>query len=236
MGRTFARGLAFLVIRDFGADRPASDGEHTSTSSQPKSDQGDAGEDHVDDAMRAYMQYVMLPLWFVPGLLDWAFHRQTKIERTSGTHESLTHSAMMSIIGVPILGALLLEVNALVLVTMMGAYAAHQAVAFWDVKYAKALRHVSTLEQQTHSFLEVLPFMGVSLASILKWRQFLAIFGAGPEPARWKIEPKRRPLSPAYIAAVLGGVALFVVAPYAEELVRCYRVDHSVLPHDEPIE
>ncbi len=196
--------------------------------------QGDS--DDVDDALRAYMLYVMLPLWFVPGVLDWNFHRRTKIERTAGTHESLTHILMMSIVGLPILAALLCEINALLLAGMIGAYVAHEGVAFWDVKYAKNRRHVGTLEAQTHSFLEVLPFMGASLASVLKWKQFLAIFGAGPEPARWKLEWKRRPQPPAYTVAILGAVALFVVAPYGEEFIRCWRVDHTLLPRAEPID
>ncbi len=199
---------------------------------------GSAGHDadDVDDALRAYMLYVMLPLWFVPGVLDWNFHRRTKIERTAGTHESVTHLLMMSIVGAPILAALLFEINALLLAGMIGAYFAHEGVAFWDVKYAKGRRHVGTLEQQTHSFLEVLPFMGASLSSVLKWKQFLAIFGIGPERARWKLEWKRRPQSPAYTATILGAVALFIVAPYTEEFIRCLRVDHTLLPHAEPID
>jgi hypothetical protein len=189
--------------------------------------------DDVDDALAAYMLYVMLPLWLVPGILDWNFHRRTKIEHTSGTHESLTHSMMMSIVGAPILAALLFEINALVLAATIAGYFAHEAVAYWDVRYASGRRHVSTLEQQTHSFLEVLPFMGASLCSVLKWKQFLAIFGAGPERAEWKLEWKRRPQPPAYTVAILGAVALFVVTPYVEELVRCFRVDHTLLPHQE---
>ena len=191
------------------------------------------GSDEVDDALRAYLLYVMLPLWFVQGILDWNFHRRTNIERTSGTHESLTHSLMMSIVGAPILAALLLEINALLLAGMIAAYFAHEGVAYWDVRYATGRRHVGTLEQQTHSFLEVLPFMGASLCSVLKWKQFLAIFGLGPEAAQWKLEWKRRPQPPAYTAAILGGVLLFVVTPYAEELVRCFRVDHTILPHED---
>jgi hypothetical protein len=193
----------------------------------------DGTGDDVDDALSAYLLYVMLPLWFVPGILDWNFHRRTKIERTSGTHESLTHAAMMSIVGAPILAALLFEINALLLSGMIAAYFAHEGVAYWDVKYANGRRHVGALEQQTHSFLEVLPFMGASLCSVLKWKQFLAIFGAGPEPAEWKLEWKRRPQPAAYTAAILGGVLLFVVTPYIEEFVRCFRVDHTLLPHEE---
>ena len=56
-------------------------------------------------------------------------------------------------------------------------------------------------------------------------------FGKGDEPARWNVELKRRPLSARYVAAILGGVTAFVGVPYAEEFVRCYRVDRTLAPH-----
>ncbi len=203
--------------------------------SAAKADPADGPSD-VEKAARFYALYVMLPLWFVPGALDWYFHRKTKIEHTSGTFESVTHAMMMSIVGVPFLGALLLEVNALVLSAMAAACVAHEAVAYWDVNYAKDLRPVSTSEQQTHSFLEVLPFMGLSLSSVLHWEQAVAIFGLGPETAKWKLEPKKHPLSKAYIAGILGAVGAFVIAPYTEEMIRCFRVDRTLWPHNAPVD
>src|SRR4051812_31888353 len=79
----------------------------------------------VHNATVRYLMYVLLPLWFVPGVLDWMWHRRTDIEHTSGTKESLIHSLMMTEVGLPILMGLFLEVNSLVLALMMGNLAVH---------------------------------------------------------------------------------------------------------------
>jgi hypothetical protein len=183
-------------------------------------------------ALRNYMLYVLIPLWFVPGVLDWYWHRKTKIEETSGTHESLTHALMMTSLGVPLLAGLFFDINALVLTMMAGGFVTHEAISYWDVNYAKNLREVPTVEQHTHSFLEVLPFMLTSFCIVLKWKQFIGIFGRGDEKPRWRLEPKKPALSPRYVAGVLAASAAFVALPYGEEFLRCYRKDHTLRPHD----
>jgi hypothetical protein len=177
----------------------------------------------VQNATVRYLMYVLLPLWFVPGVLDWMWHRQTDIEHTSGTKESLIHSLMMTEVGLPILMGLFLEVNSLVLALMMGNLAVHELTAFWDVSYAVKHRRVLPREQHTHSLLEVLPFMAVSFMAVLHNDQFRAIFGLGKKRADWTLRPKRRRLPGRYLASILSGVAAFIVAPYAEELFRCVR-------------
>jgi hypothetical protein len=47
-------------------------------------------------AMQAYLLYVLMPLWTIPGFGDYLCHRRAKIESTSGTQESITHSLMMA--------------------------------------------------------------------------------------------------------------------------------------------
>ncbi len=185
-------------------------------------------------AIRRYLLYFMLPLWVLPGLADWNFHRRTNIETTSGTHESLTHQLMMGAIGVPILCALLFDINALVLVIMMGGYVVHEGISYWDVSYATGRREVPALEQHTHSFLEMLPFMGASFAICLRAKQFAAIFGRGDEAPRWRLQPKRPGLPARYIVGILALVTLAVALPYAEEFLRCYRADPTLRPRDEP--
>jgi len=209
------------------ADGP---GNGTLESAEQASRDGDPPSDE-EIAIRRYLLYFMLPLWIVPGIADWYFHRRTKIEETSGTHESLTHQLMMGAIGAPILCGLFFDLNALVLVIMMGGYVVHESVSYWDVRYANKRREVVALEQHTHSFLEMLPFMGASFAICLKPRQFAAIFGRGNEAPRWRFEPKRPAITPRYIAAILAAVTLAVGLPYAEEFIRCYRVDRTLLPH-----
>jgi hypothetical protein len=60
---------------------------------------------------RRYMLYFMLPLWIVPGFLDYLSHRKTKIETTSGTQESIIHALMTTEAGIPVVMGLLLEIN-----------------------------------------------------------------------------------------------------------------------------
>lgn len=184
----------------------------------------------VDLASRRYLLYAVLPLWIGVGLFDWVCHRRTKIEETSGPLESAIHGLMMTEIGLPVLAGLFLDVNALVLGAMVATFFAHEATAAWDVSYAETRREVTPTEQHVHSFLEVLPFMTVSFLLILHWDQALALVGRGPEPARFTLRLKRPPLSPRYVAGILGAVGAFIALPYAEEFVRCYRAQPTLAP------
>src|SRR6185312_702674 len=73
-----------------------------------------------DEATRNYLSKVMLPALIVPGLLDWVWHKQTKIETTAGPKESLFHLAMMAENGALLLAGLLLEMNAGAIALMAG--------------------------------------------------------------------------------------------------------------------
>ena len=194
-------------------------------------DQTADAPDDVELAMRRYLFYFVVPLWFVPGLADWYWHRRTHIERTSGTHESLSHLLMMSVVGVPITAAMLCEVNALVIALAIGSFVVHEGLTYWDVSYAKDRREVPAIEQHTHSFLEMLPFVHASAMVCLSPRQFAAMLGRGDEPARWRFAPKSPALGLGYVASVLGAVGAFVALPYAEEFARCWRVDGTLAPH-----
>ena len=177
----------------------------------------------VEVVTRNYMLYFLLPLWIIPGLMDWWCHRRTRIEATSGTTESLIHLLMMAEIAIPITMGLLLEINALAISIMIAAFFVHEATAFWDVAYAEAHREVTPTEQHIHSFLEVLPFMAVSFVICLHSDQFFAIFGAGEHAARWAIRLKEPHLSVAYLVALFGSIGVFLGLPYAEELWRCLQ-------------
>ena len=224
--RAFAK-LRYLQPR-FAAEAQPFEGESAERTAQ------NSDSDAVDLALRRYLLYVVIPLWYVPGLADWWWHRKTKIEETSGTHESLTHAIMMTVVGVPLLAGLLFDINALVLTMMMTGYVVHEGVTYWDVNYAKGLRELPTIEQHTHSFLEMLPFMATSMAICLKPKQFAAIFGRGEEAPRWRLDPKKPPLTTRYVLGVLAGVFAFVIVPYGEEFVRCYAHDHTFKPHRPP--
>ena len=78
--------------------------------------------------------------------------------------------------------------------------------------------------------MEGLPFLAVCVAAVLYWKQFLAIFGKGPEKPRWKLEPKKRPLAAKYLVGIIAAIGFFGILPYAEELVRCYRAEKRRVP------
>ncbi len=193
----------------------------------------DPSSDSTDLALRRALLYVALPFWIVPGIADWYWHRRSRIEKTAGSHESLTHVLMMGSIGLPLTLALVCDINASVLASMMVATIFHEGVTSWDIRYAQSRRDVSAIEQQTHSFLEVMPFVMTALACCLKSEQFAALFGRGDEAARWRLEPKRPPLTSRYLVGLFGAVVLGIAVPYAEEFVRCFRVDRTIAPHVE---
>jgi hypothetical protein len=180
--------------------------------------------------MQAYLLYVLMPLWTIPGFGDYLCHRRAKIESTSGTQESITHSLMMAAVAVPAVQALLFETNALTLVVGAGALAFHELVVIWDVAYAAPRRRVSVTEQHLHSFLEVLPFATLSFLLCLRADQTLAILGLSNVKPDFSLRFKAEPPPPAYIAGLFALITLSIGIPYAEELLRCMRVNPSPLP------
>jgi hypothetical protein len=179
----------------------------------------------VGDATTRFLLYGLLPGWFVPGLADWAMHRRTRIEDTAGTKESLLHSLMMAEVGLPIALTLRYEVNPLLLSVQLGAAAVHEATALWDVRTAvDSDREVKPVEQHIHSFLESLPFGGLVSLMCLHSDQVRSLLRGGRgDPDAWRLVPRRRPLSPGYLAAIGVAIGACVLLPYGEELVRCRR-------------
>jgi hypothetical protein len=171
-----------------------------------------------------YLMYFILPLWIAAGISDYLLHRRTQIEYTSGTKESLLHLLQLSEAGLPVLLGLLLDINALVILIMLVGLVAHEATALWDLKYAVTRRYVAPLEQHVHSFLELLPLMGVSFVTILYWDQFLALFGLGQGPARFELRLKDPPLPLGYLLALFSAIVVCIVLPFAEELWRCLTI------------
>jgi hypothetical protein len=165
--------------------------------------------------------YFVLPLWLAAGFADYLCHRAANIAETSGWKESLLHLLQFFEMAVPILAALFLEINTLVIGIMIVCFLLHEATALWDVYYATATREVGPIEQHVHSFLEMLPLMALAMVVVLHWDQFIALFGmASP---RFDIALKEPPLGLSYISAILLSVVLFELLPYAEELVRGLR-------------
>jgi|GEM_PF-689021 len=180
------------------------------------------GATDTESAVTRYLLYVLMPMWTACGVLDWYWHKKTDIEHTSGTREALIHALMFTEIGAPIVLAMLLKVNAGLLALMSGLLVTHEATAAWDVSYAVKHREVKPAEQHTHSFLEVLPVMALSMIACLHWDEVQALFGKRAKPD-WALRLKDRKLSWGYRAALAGMILGGVVIPFGNELWRCLR-------------
>jgi hypothetical protein len=168
-----------------------------------------------------FLMYVLVPLWLAAGLADWLCHRAARIEQTSGFKESALHLVQFVLVGVPLLAALFLQVNAAVLLLMIVGLVLHQAVAIWDVRYANATRRVPPTEQHLHGVLEATPAVATAVVIMLHWQEFRGLLGRAP--ASFALELKHEPLPGWYLASILGATAIAGALPYAEEFVRCLR-------------
>lgn len=172
---------------------------------------------------RAYLLYLVLPLWVIAGTADWLCHRASRIETTSGPKESLIHLLLLAEGGAGLLLGLLFEINALVILLMVGCFLAHEITTYGDLAYAISRRRVSAIEQRVHDYLAMIPFMALSLVVILHWPQALALLGLGSEAPRFALAFKDAPLPAGYLTALFGAVLLFDLLPFAEELWRGLR-------------
>jgi hypothetical protein len=179
---------------------------------------------------RNVLMYFILPLWLAAGFADYLCHRASNIAETSGWKESLLHLLQFAEMGLPILAAMFLDINALIIAMMIVCFLLHEATALWDVYYATGRREVGPIEQHVHSFLEMLPLMGLVMVIVLHWDQFIALFGLAP--ARFDIVLKQPPLSLGYVATMLVLVLLFELLPYLEELVRGLRAKRRIARPD----
>src|ERR1700709_279030 len=93
-------------------------------------------ETDPEHVLTRYLLYYLIPLWTAAGTIDWYWHKQTDIEHTAGTKESLIHLLMFSECGIPLFLGLFFEINAGLLSTMFSGLLVHEATAFWDVSYA----------------------------------------------------------------------------------------------------
>ena len=159
--------------------------------------------------------YFGLPAWSVAGALDWLWHRQTKIETTSGPKESILHLLMMVESGISGMAGLFAVMTAGMLL--------HQATVIWDVEYTVSRRMIPAREQHTHTFMETFPFDILMVFASLHPDAFQSMLGLGARKQDFSLH-LRRPLLPlSRIAAILGAVTVFTAVPHVEEFVRCWR-------------
>jgi hypothetical protein len=169
------------------------------------------------------LMYFVLPLWLAAGLADWFCHRATRIEVTSGPTESVFHLLGLAEMGVPVVLALFFEINALVIAVMIGAFLVHELTVWLDLRYTENKREIMPIEQIVHSFVEILPLMGLGFIVLLNGGQFLALFGLGNESARFTLGLKQQPLPLSYSLTAVAAAIVFNVIPYTEELIRSLR-------------
>lgn len=175
------------------------------------------------DAVWDVLMFVVLPLWVLAGFADYCCHRATGIEFANGAKESVLHWLMLAEVGLPILAALFLRVNALLFLFMLVCFVAHEVTTYRDLKLAMATRKVTAFEQQVHSVMEIMPLTALLLLAILHWNQARALFGFGPDHADFALALKPPPALSVLFPA-LAAVLISTVLPYAEELARGIRV------------
>ncbi len=178
--------------------------------------------DVVAEIARAYLVYFVLPLWIAAGICDWFCHRHARIEANAGPKESLIHLALMGEAGIAVLAGLFFDVNALILLIMLGAWAVHEVTAMWDLVYANDHRVVDAIEQKVHDYLGIVPLLALSLVLIIHWPVFLALLGLGDAAADWSLRPRMLDVAPAYLWTLIATMALNVLF-YVEELMRGLR-------------
>ena len=183
----------------------------------------------LNDPTLLILLYFILPLWLLAGCADWLCHRASHIERTTGAKESLLHLLMFSELGLPLLAAIFLQINAGIIAIMIIAFFMHEATALWDVSYAVTAREVTPLEQHVHSFLEMIPLMAILFVVSRHWDQFLALFGFGAEDARFGLAWKDPALPATYVFSIMTVIFLFELIPYIEEFFRGLRANHGAL-------
>jgi hypothetical protein len=184
----------------------------------------------MQDAARFILMYLVFPLWVAAGFADWTCHRRTDIARTSGLRENLLHLLMLAEIGVGMLAAALLEVNAAVLLIVAGVFIVHELTVYWDLHYTSPLRRIGPFEQMVHSFLELLPLLSLALLAMMAWPQALALVGAGDMPADWSLRAKSEPLPGRYLLVGALAAALFKGLPLLQETCSCLRASIPARP------
>lgn len=177
----------------------------------------------ADDAARRFLVYAIMPVWSIVGFFDWLWHRQTKIETTSGVKESAMHLLMMAEAGAPILTGLFLEMNTGAFALMASGWLLHELTVAWDVKYTISRRKIFTREQQTHGYMQTIPFDVIATLACLYPEQFLALVRIGSEKPDFRLRLRKGPVPIRHFVAIVAAMGALSGLPHIEELWRCYR-------------
>ena len=181
----------------------------------------------TEELLRATLLWLLLPAWLLAGFADWLCHRVQRIEHSAGVVESRLHLVMLGEIGVGLVAALLLEVDAGVLALVLACCVAHEATTWIDLVYADGRRHIPPVEQWVHALQLTLPWAGAAGLVLLHPQQAGALVGLGSEPARWDFQWKEQPLPPEYLFAYFLAALVLVVLPFLQEWLRSRRASRG---------
>jgi len=174
-------------------------------------------------AAQAVLMYFVLSLWLAAGFADYLCHRASSIETTSGGKESLLHLLQFGEMAIPVLAAIFLEINALVMIIMIVCLNLHEATAIGMSATLTAGAKSPPPNSTCTAFWRCFLLWGLLIVATLHWQQFLSLFGLGSEMSDFGVRLKQPPLPWLYVTTILSVVLLFEVLPYLEELFRGLR-------------
>jgi hypothetical protein len=164
----------------------------------------------------------LLPLWLVAGWADWLCHRVQRIEHSSGMPETLMHGAMLLSMAVAVSAALLLEIDAAVLLLVAACCVVHEAVVWCDLVYADRCRRIPPAEQWVHAIQIAAPWVGLVGLGWSHADQVRALWD-GSGTADWSWRAKAEPLPLRWLTATAVAALLLVLLPFADEWRRARR-------------
>ena len=164
---------------------------------------------------------VVVPLWVLAGLADWACHRATRIDLTGGVTESRFHLTLYGLVAAGGLMAFSLEITTTVLLLLLALWLAHESVTWNELRYVVRRREVGPVEQIVHGFLEVLPLAAILMLAALNPEQALGVFDWGT--ADWSLRMRAWPEPVGETATLVGVTLLLPLVPLLEENLRCRR-------------
>lgn len=171
---------------------------------------------------------VMLPLWMLAGLADWACHRAQRIEHSAGLKESWLHLAMLVELGCGVVAALALQPTAALLALLLLACIAHELTVWWDLGYASSCRVIPPHEQWVHGVQTATPWACLAMLMVAHRGQAIALAGLGGAAADWQLRWRDPPLPAWGWVAVVSGALLLVVLPLMQEHARCRKAARAL--------
>ena len=181
----------------------------------------------VEETIYRVLMFFIIPVWIAAGFLDFICHRRSHIAELAGAKESWIHLLMFAQVGLALLMGAFLQATALTLVLMLLLLIGHELAGYWDLHYAGSRRTITPLEQQVHSFLELMPLFALISVVIMNWDVAMALAGIGHGERQWSLTLKASSLPTWYLVSVAVAVVLFSVVPYVIELRDGLRADRA---------